>query len=161
WQWTDCASVPGVLHCVDGDRYAGLDPGPIAIAPFAVGPPAANVPPQIVGAAKVGTTLAAVPGDWAGGKPVTFSYQWQQCDAAGGGCVPIANATAETYKIATADSGHALTAIVTAQGTGGSAVVASPPTVAVGSGGSGSATRPVATTAPSIAGTAIAGQQLS
>ena len=20
WQWTDCAQVPGFLHCVDGDR---------------------------------------------------------------------------------------------------------------------------------------------
>jgi GH25 family lysozyme M1 (1,4-beta-N-acetylmuramidase) len=161
WQWTDCASVPGFIHCVDGDRYAGLDPGPIAIGPFASGAPSANVPPTIVGAAKVGSTLAAVPGVWAGGKPVAFSFQWQRCDAAGGGCVPIPGATSETYKAAAADSGHALVTVVTAQGTAGSALVASPPTVAIGSGGSGSATRPIATAPPSIAGTAIAGQQLS
>jgi GH25 family lysozyme M1 (1,4-beta-N-acetylmuramidase) len=161
WQWTDCANVPGFIHCVDGDRYAGLDPGPIAIGPFAAGAPSANVPPTIVGSAKVGSTLAAVPGAWGGGKPITFSYQWQQCDAAGGGCVSIPSATSETYKATASDSGHALVAIVTAQSSAGSALVASPPTVAIGSAGSGSVTRPVATAPPSITGNVIAGQQLS
>jgi GH25 family lysozyme M1 (1,4-beta-N-acetylmuramidase) len=161
WQWTDCASVPGFIHCVDGDRYAGLDPGPIAIAPFASGLPSTNVPPTIVGAAKVGSTLTVVPGVWGGGKPLTFLYEWQRCDAAGGGCVPIPGATAETYKATSSDSGHALVVVVTAQSSGGSALVASPPTVAIGTGGSGSATRPVATAPPSITGNAIVGQQLS
>ena len=34
------------------------------------------------------------PGSWAGGKPLAFGYQWQRCDAAGAGCIPIAGATA-------------------------------------------------------------------
>src|SRR5437588_833998 len=161
WQWTDCAKVPGFLNCVDGDRYAGPDPGPLAIGTYATGPPATSVPPTIVGSAKVGTVLSAVPGTWGGGKPVSFTYQWEQCDAAGANCVPISSATGETYKAAAADSGHALVAVVSASSTGGTAVAASPPTLAVGSGGSGSVTRPVATTAPSIVGTVVAGQQLT
>lgn len=161
WQWTDCAKVPGFINCVDGDRYVGSDPGPIAIGTYASGPPATSVPPTIVGQAKVGTIVAADPGTWSGGKPISFTYQWQQCDAAGANCIPIAGATGETYKSVARDSGHALVVLVTATSSGGSAVAASPPTLAVGSGGSGSVTRPVATTVPSIVGTVVAGQQLS
>jgi GH25 family lysozyme M1 (1,4-beta-N-acetylmuramidase) len=161
WQWTDCASVPGVLHCVDGDRYVGTDPGPIAIAPYPSGAPVASVPPTILGAARIGSALSAVPGSWSGGKPISFSYQWQQCDAAGANCTPISGATGETYKPVAGDSGHALIVTVTAQSSGGGAAAASAPTVAVGAAGSGTSTRPVATTAPTIAGDDTAGQQLT
>ncbi|HEY8030771.1 MAG TPA: GH25 family lysozyme [Gaiellaceae bacterium] len=161
WQWTDCASVPGFLRCVDGDRYAGPDPGPIAIAPYPSGAPAASIPPTVVGTVKTGVILTAVPGTWSGGKPVGFTYQWQRCDAAGANCTPIAGATADAYKPAADDLGHALIVTVTAQSTSGGAATASAPTVAVGSAGSGSITRPVATTAPSVAGSTVAGQQLT
>ena len=161
WQWTDCAAVPGFLNCVDGDRYAGPDPGPIAIPPYPSGAPAASIPPTIVGTVKTGVILTAVPGTWSGGKPVAFTYQWQRCDAAGGGCTPITGATNDSYKLTTDDTGHALIVTVTAQSTSGGAATASAPTIAVGASGSGSATRPVATAAPSIAGTTTAGQQLS
>ncbi|HLX20930.1 MAG TPA: GH25 family lysozyme [Gaiellaceae bacterium] len=161
WQWTDCASVPGFLKCVDGDRYAGNDPGPIAIAPYTTGSPVPNVPPTVVGSAKLGSTLAGIPGSWSGGKPVTFTYQWQRCDAAGSNCTPITGATGETYKPVSDDSGHALVLTVSAQTAAGGAAAASAPTVAVGSAGSGTATRPVATTQPSLAGTTVDGQELS
>jgi GH25 family lysozyme M1 (1,4-beta-N-acetylmuramidase) len=161
WQWTDCASVPGFLNCVDGDRYAGLDPGPLAIGTYPTGAPAASVPPTILGTVKTGMLLAAQPGTWSGGKPVAFTYQWQQCDAAGANCTPISAATSDTYKPTAADEGHALIVTVTAQSSSGGAATASAPTVAVGSGGSGSVTRPVATTLPTVAGTTTAGQQLS
>jgi GH25 family lysozyme M1 (1,4-beta-N-acetylmuramidase) len=161
WQWTDCASVPGFLNCVDGDRYAGLDPGPLAIGSYPTGVPLSSVPPTIVGSVKVGSLLTAVPGTWGGGKPVSFTYQWQQCDAAGANCTPISSATADTYKPTAADTGHALIVTVTAQSASGGAATASAPTVAVGSSGSGTVTRPVATALPSIAGTTVAGQQLS
>lgn len=161
WQWTDCASVPGILKCVDGDRYAGPDPGPIAIAPYPTGAPAPSIPPTIVGTVRTGMQLTAVPGSWSGGKPVTFAYQWQRCDAAGGTCTPITGATNETYDPGADDIGHALVVTVTAQSSGGGAAASSAPTVAVGSTTGGSATRPVATTAPSVAGEDVAGQQLT
>jgi GH25 family lysozyme M1 (1,4-beta-N-acetylmuramidase) len=161
WQWTDCAHVPGFLNCVDGDRFAGADPGPLAIGPYATGTPVASVPPTIVGTVKIGTALSAVPGSWSGGKPVAFTYQWQQCDAAGDNCTPISGATGETYKPVAGDAGHALIVTVSAQSTGGGAAAASAPTVAVGTAGSGSSAQPTVTSQPTVAGTDTAGQQLS
>ncbi|HEY2542268.1 MAG TPA: GH25 family lysozyme [Gaiellaceae bacterium] len=160
WQWTDCASVPGFLRCVDGDRYAGPDPGPIAVAPNPSGAPAAIIPPTIIGTVKTGMLLTAQPGSWSGGKPVTFTYQWQRCDAAGGTCTPITGAASDTYKPTADDAGHALVVTVTAQSSGGGAAAASAPTVAVGTATGGTVTRPVATAPPSVAGTTVAGQQL-
>ena len=160
WQWTDCASVPGFLNCVDGDRYVGTDPGPIAIAPYPSGVPVASVPPTILGTVKIGSTLAALPGAWSGGKPISFTYQWQQCDAAGANCTPISGATGETYKPGAGDAGHALIVTVSAQSAGGGAAAGSAPTVAVGTAGSGTASQPAATSAPTIAGETTAGQQL-
>ena len=160
WQWSDCSHVPGFAHCVDGDRYNGADPSAVVIPPYPTGAPSSSSPPTIVGAAQVAKTIAAVPGTWAGGKPVTFLYQWLRCDAAGANCLPIAGATTETYVPVTTDIGYALKASITAQTAAGSAIATSPATVAVTSGGA-TATRPAATTAPTIAGTAQAGQTLT
>jgi GH25 family lysozyme M1 (1,4-beta-N-acetylmuramidase) len=160
WQWTDCVRVPGFTHCSDGDRFHGADPSAVAIPAYPGGAPTGSSPPTIVGVAQTGKTLAGIPGSWSGGKPVTFAYQWQRCDAAGGACAPIAGAISETYLPVTADVGHALVLGVTAQATGGSATAASPPTVAVVAGG-GTAARPAATSAPTVAGTAVVGQSLT
>jgi len=160
WQWTDCVKVPGFAHCSDGDRFQGPDPATVAIGTYPGGSPAGSSPPTIVGAAQTGKTLAGLPGTWAGGKPVTFAYQWQRCDAAGGSCAPIVGATAETYLPVADDVGHALVVAVTAQALAGSATAASPATVAVVAGGA-TAARPAATTAPTVTGTPVAGQVLS
>jgi hypothetical protein len=46
-------------------------------------------------AAEVGRTLAVQPGSWSATPPpgTSVATQWQDCDAAGQGCVPIAGAT--------------------------------------------------------------------
>jgi GH25 family lysozyme M1 (1,4-beta-N-acetylmuramidase) len=160
WQWTDCVKVPGFTHCSDGDRFNGPDPATVAIPKYPSGPPAGSSPPTIVGLAQTGKTLAGIPGTWAGGKPVTFVYQWQRCDAAGGTCIPIVGATGETYLPVADDIGHALVLTVTAQALGGSASSASPPTVAVAAGGT-TAASPAVTTAPTVTGTPVVGQSLS
>ena len=98
WQWTDCASGPGFINCVDGDRYAGLAPGPLAIGSYATGVPVGSVPPTIVGAVKTGSLLTAIPGTWSGGKPISFTYQWQQCvPDVSFPCFDIPEATGNTY----------------------------------------------------------------
>jgi lysozyme len=157
WQWSDCAKVPGLAHCADGDRYNGTDPGAVSIATYPRGVPAVASPPTIVGGAQTAKTLAGLPGTWSGGKPVTFLYQWQRCDAAGGNCTPIVGATSETYVPVTGDVGHALVLAVTAQAAAGSAVATSPATIAVVAGGS-TVARPAVTSAPTVTGTAQAGQ---
>ncbi|MHB8643656.1 MAG: GH25 family lysozyme [Gaiellaceae bacterium] len=161
WQWTDCSHVPGVLHCVDGDRLNGPDPAPFTIAPSAGGVPAVSSPPTVIGTARVGAQLAAVPGVWSGGKPVAFAYQWQSCDAAGGECVPLPGATLETYTPTAADAGHALLLTVTATASAGTAVASAPATVAVAAAGSASSSRPAVIAGPQLTGTLQAGQTLT
>jgi GH25 family lysozyme M1 (1,4-beta-N-acetylmuramidase) len=160
WQFTNKASVPGFAHAVDADRFRDANPSAVTITPYPGGTPVPSSPPTIVGTAQTGKTLAGVPGVWSGGKPLTFAYQWQRCDAAGAGCEPIAGATSETYLPVTDDVGHALVLGVSAQTVAGSANASSPPTVAVSAAG-GAATRPAATTPPVMSGTAQVGQLLT
>ena len=161
WQWTDCSKIPGFLHCGDGDRLNGTNPATFAIAKYPTGAPVPATPPTVVGTAARGTALAGIPGTWSGGKPVAFTYQWQRCDAAGAGCVPIAGATLETYTPVTADVGHALVLAVTASAAKGTASAASPATPAVAPNGSGTASRPAVIVAPAVSGLAQAGQTLT
>jgi GH25 family lysozyme M1 (1,4-beta-N-acetylmuramidase) len=160
WQFTNRATVPGFAHPVDGDRFRSSDPAAAVIAPYPTGAPAPSSPPTIVGTAQAGRSLAALAGTWGGGKPLTFSYQWQRCDAAGAGCAAIAGAGAQTYVPVTDDVGHALRVAVTAQAPSGATAASSPATVAVVASGS-TVTRPAATSPPAIVGTAQAGQTLT
>ena len=160
WQYSSHGRVAGISPQVDLDRFKGTDPSAAAIGTYPVGTPAPSATPTIVGSAQSGRTLAAVPGSWSGGKPLTFDYQWQRCDAAGAGCTPLVGATKETYVPVTADVGHALTVAVTAQGPDGSATATSPPTVTVSASGV-TVTRPTATNAPFVSGTVQAGQTLT
>jgi GH25 family lysozyme M1 (1,4-beta-N-acetylmuramidase) len=161
WQWSNCVTVPGFAHCVDGDRANGPSAIPFALKAFPGGLPAASTPPTILGTAKAGTKLAGVPGIWSGGKPVAFRYQWQSCDASGVGCIPITGATLETYTPTTADVGHALTLAVTAVATRGSTGASTPPTLAVAPAGSGTVTAPAVVAAPQLTGQAQVGQTLT
>jgi lysozyme len=161
WQWTDCSQVPGIAHCVDGDRLNGTDPSRVAIPPYPSGTPAVSSPPTVVGTAQAGARLAGVPGVWSGGKPVTFTYQWQSCDAAGFTCTPIPGATLETYTPAPTDVGHALVLAVTAASSAGPAVASSLPTLAIAPAGSSTSARPAVIVAPLVTGTTQVGQTLT
>ena len=160
WQWTNCARVPGIKHCTDGDRMNGAKPASVAIDPFPTGPPVLSTPPTLVGPSVARQLLAAVPGTWEGGKPIAFSYRWTRCDAAGANCTPISGATAETYKPVSADVGHSLKAVVTATSAAGSAAAASAPTAAVSPAGTPPAAQPTNISPPLIQGTAQVGQIL-
>jgi GH25 family lysozyme M1 (1,4-beta-N-acetylmuramidase) len=161
WQWTDCTKVPGIVRCVDGDRFNGDDLGVASIPPAPRGPPIAGLPPEIVGTPETGQLLAATPGDWSGGKPIAFAYQWERCSPAQG-CTTIDGATSETYTPTPADAAYTLEVSVAAQGPGGTTASAtSPPTLAVAGTGVAPAAAPTTTTTPSVQGTAQAGQTLT
>jgi hypothetical protein len=66
--------------------------------------------PTITGTAKVGSTLTAVTGTW-GPAPVALTYQWKANGTASG--LPIAGATASTYKLTAADVGKTISVTVT------------------------------------------------
>lgn len=161
WQWTNCVSVPGVKHCTDGDRLNGTKLASVAIAPFPSGPPLLSTPPTIVGPPEAGQLLAAVPGLWEGGKPLTFTYQWRRCDAAGANCVPISGAGAESYRPVSDDVGHSLKVFVTATSAAGTASTTTAPTVAVTPAGTSPGVHPTNLKPPVIAGTAQVGQILT
>jgi len=158
WQWTNCAKVPGIKHCTDGDRLNGANPASVAIAPYPTGPPVLSTPPILLGPSVAGQLLAAVPGTWEGGKPIAFSYQWMRCDAAGANCTAISGATAETYKPMSADVGHALISVVTATSATGSAATASAPTAAISPAGTPPAAQPTNISPPLIQGAVQVGQ---
>ncbi len=160
WQWTDCSTVPGFLHCSDGDRMNGPDPGTVAIGAYPVGAPAQSTAPTIVGAPTAGQTLAAVPGIWSGGKPVRFSYQWQRCDAAGRNCAPIAGAISAGYVPEAADVGASLAVAVAATSAQGAATATSSPTAVVAAAGTKPGVRPAPLTQPAVSGTTTVGQTL-
>jgi GH25 family lysozyme M1 (1,4-beta-N-acetylmuramidase) len=161
WQWTDCVSVPGIKHCSDGDRMNGTKLASVAIDPFPSGLPLLSTPPTIVGPPEAGVLLAAVPGSWEGGKPLTFTYQWRRCDAAGASCAAISGAIAESYRPVSADVGHSLKVFVTATSAAGTASSSTAPTAAVAPAGTSPAARPTNLKPPQILGTAQDGQILT
>ncbi|HLX32874.1 MAG TPA: glycoside hydrolase family 25 protein [Gaiellaceae bacterium] len=162
WQWTDCLSVPGIAHCTDGDRMNGVDPSTVTIQSYdTTDPPVLSTPPSIVGPPEAGMLLAAVPGTWSGGKPLTFTYAWRRCDAAGANCVAIPGATGEKYTPVTADVGHSLEVAVTATAATGSATELAPATVAVSPAGTPPSQRPANLSSPKILGKKQAGQVLA
>lgn len=161
WQWTNCLAVPGIKHCSDGDRMNGATPAAAAIQPYPAGPPLLSTPPTLVGQAEAGELLAAVPGTWEGGKPITFAYQWRRCDAAGANCTTIPNATAESYRPVSDDVGHSIKVVATATSTAGSAASSSAPTAAVLPAGTPSNAVPANTAPPQIVGGAQVGQDLT
>ena len=161
WQWTNCASVPGIKHCTDGDRMNGTKLASVAIQPYPAGVPLLSTPPTIVGAPVAGRLLAAVPGTWEGGKPLTFTYQWRLCDAAGANCTPISGATGESYRAPSTAVGHSLKVVVTAASAGGSGIATSDATAAVSPAGTSPTVSPKNLKPPQILGTAQDGQVLT
>src|SRR5207253_2079298 len=112
----------------------------------------------IAGVAAAGQTLTSTNGAWAAAPTdsLTYSVQWQRCDATGGGCGDITGATASAYAVAAGDVGSTLRVTVTAIGAGGSSTAASLPTPVVSP-----PPPPAATAPPTISGTAASGQTLT
>jgi hypothetical protein len=81
--------------------------------------------PKITGTPMEEETLTASTGLWDGPQPISVSYQWYRCDAQGNGCGPIGGATAQTYKLVTADVGSTIRVTGTATNAGGSAFATS------------------------------------
>jgi hypothetical protein len=70
--------------------------------------PTNQTAPTIAGTAQEGSTLTAGNGTWAGTTPITFTYQWQRCDATGKNCAAITGQTTNTYTVQHADVGGTL-----------------------------------------------------
>jgi lysozyme len=129
WQWTDCAHVPGIRHCADGDRFKAPDVSPLLLRKVAA--PVIMAPPTIMGLAQPGQMLTSTTGTWAGRSPLAFTYVWNRCDADGANCAPVVGALSQTYVLTEDDVGSTLTVTVTARNDRGSASSTSAPTAVV------------------------------
>ncbi len=74
--------------------------------------------PKITGSPVVGVRLAASNGAWSN-SPVTYAYQWEDCNSSGAICTPIAGATNPNYTPTSNDVGYTLRAQVSATNGGG------------------------------------------
>jgi hypothetical protein len=118
-------------------------------------PPANVIAPLIVGLTITGQTLTATEGTWTGTEPIAYKFQWELCNASGAACSEIAGATKSSFTIPDGDAGHTLVVIVTATNVAGSVSKASSASTEILGVG------PKDTEAPSISGTATAGQILT
>jgi hypothetical protein len=118
--------------------------------------PSSTAAPTVSGTARVGETLSASNGAWANA-PSSYTYQWQRCNLAGGGCADIlAAADKQGYTLTSADEGHRVRVEVTAANADGRASAASDPTEVV------SAEKgPTAGTRPTVTGTPAIGETLT
>jgi hypothetical protein len=116
-----------------------------------------TVQPSVMGPPVEGKTVQVTTGTWSP-VPASLAYRWTRCNSNGRACAAIPNAIGTSYTIAPADLGHTLVAIV--QGKNGSTIQnsfsTSTPAVV-----SASVHRPTFSVGPSVAGTAVEGQQLS
>ena len=111
--------------------------------------------PTISGTARVGETLTANPGGWAGSDPKTYTYRWQRCNSSGAGCGNVGGGKSQTYRLASGDKGHTMRVTVTAKNSDGSAEATSGPTAVV------TDNAPVNTSPPTISGAAKDGSTLT
>lgn len=118
--------------------------------------PANTAVPQITGTLTAGQTLTVSTGTWTGTAPITYTFEWQRCNAQGVNCAAIAGATSATYTLTSADTGNRIQALVTAKNSGGSASKYSNQTGQVGS----NVAAPANTTAPLLSGSPVEGQTL-
>jgi RHS repeat-associated protein len=80
--------------------------------------------PKVSGTADIGGKLSVSTGVW-GNEPVSYGYQWEDCNAEGKECTPILGATNANYDPASKDIGKTLVANVTATNGGGTLLIAS------------------------------------
>jgi hypothetical protein len=81
--------------------------------------------PTISGTQKEGSALSVSNGSWTGTNPITFTYQWQRCDATSGNCVNITGATNQSYMATSGDVAAVLRANVIAKNSKGSTTATS------------------------------------
>ncbi len=160
-QWEDCTSPTDTSTCspITGATTANYTPtasdigqyvrvqeiasnagGPgtaalsAATAQVTPAPPTNAGAPAIGGIAQQAQTLSVQHGTWNedAPAPLSYTYQWEDCNGAGASCAAIAGATASTYVPKTSDIGHTLIVLEAAANSGGaSAPAASAPTAAV------------------------------
>jgi hypothetical protein len=131
--------------------------GVASAAQRAGSPPVNGGLPAISGTVRQGATLTASPGVWGGTVPISYTYQWQQCDSHGTGCSSIAGATTTTFALTSTQVGKTIRVLVGATNSAGSAQAYSQPTAKVAQLGNA----PANTAQPDPSGIAQEGQKIT
>jgi hypothetical protein len=118
-----------VARNADGQDTATSNPTSVITAAR----PVNTTEPSITGTARVGSTLQANRGQWAGEQPITYSFQWLRCNDKGDNCSEISGANDTSYVVRDADTGRTIRVRVTARNDRGSSSAISNPTGVVGS----------------------------
>jgi hypothetical protein len=118
-----------VARNADGQDTATSNPTNVVTAAR----PVNTTEPSISGTARVGSTLTANRGQWAGDQPITYSYVWLRCSAQGDNCSEIQGANDTRYEVRDADTGRTIRVRVIARNDRGSTSAISNPTGVVGS----------------------------
>ncbi len=117
--------------------------------------PVNNVLPTISGVLKEGQLLSVGTGSWSGTEPISYSYQWQLCDALGKSCSNISEATGPSLSLSSLDIGKTLDVVVKATNVAGSTSVTTSLTGLI------EGLLPVNTLLPSVTGTLLEGKSLT
>ncbi len=119
------------------------------------GAPENSVAPSIEGFMSSGSTLTAQPGLWFGEEPLSYGYQWEECNASGESCAGISGATSQTHVLGSGEIGSTIRVSVTAKNGQGSAGATSPVSEVIES-----AAPPSVSERPAVKGTAQEGNEL-
>ncbi len=119
-----------VASNADGSAKATSNPTNVVTSPR----PTNTKEPSISGTAKVGSTLQANRGEWAGEQPITYSYVWLRCNAQGDNCSEIQGANDTAYEVRDADTGRTIRVRVSARNDRGTTSAISNQTGVVGGG---------------------------
>jgi RHS repeat-associated protein len=80
--------------------------------------------------AKLGVSMSVTTGTW-GNSPLSYGYQWEDCNATGGECAVIPGATNKTYTPLITDAEHTIVAQVLATNSDGTTVATTAPSSVV------------------------------
>jgi hypothetical protein len=149
------ATLAGLVAVLTAFAGSGFAQGSAAEANYA---PKGITEPSIVGTPQVGQTLTANSGQWQSDTALTFSYQWERCNATGASCANVSGAIGQSYVVQSGDVGSTFRVAVTATNSSGSATGTSNNTAAVGGTASGA---PTGTAEPTITGTLQVGNTLT
>ena len=127
----------------------------VAAATALAAPPAETAQPTLQGTFRRGATISTSNGQWSN-NPTSFTYRWQRCDANGAACATIANETSNRYRLAAADVGRTVVAIVVARNADGAGQANTKPSPVIADN-----VTPANTQAPSISGTPVVGGTLT
>jgi hypothetical protein len=87
--------------------------------------------PTITGTPSQGQTLRVQPGAWTGVQPITYTFNWLRCDAAGNNCIQQAGFADDAYVLREGDVGKTIRARVNARNSRGDASQLTAQTAAV------------------------------